>query len=197
MLDAPRFHALWLRLGVRADPATAFAFLQTAYAEPHRHYHTASHIRDFLSRFHDVRELAERPDEVEAAIWFHDAVYDTHASDNEERSAKAAGEWMASPANVVELILATKHDREPATRDGALLVDLDLSILAADTDAFDAYDRAIRLEYAWVPAAAYAAGRSKVLQSFLDRPSIYRLPMFRERWEAAARSNLERAIRRL
>jgi predicted metal-dependent HD superfamily phosphohydrolase len=36
--------------------------------------------------------------------------------------------------------------------------------------------------------------RRAILQSFLDRPSIYGTPVYRERFEAKARENLARAI---
>jgi predicted metal-dependent HD superfamily phosphohydrolase len=97
---------------------------------------------------------------------------------------------------VTRLILCTKHDRPPRTPDGRLIVDVDLSILGQGPDVFDAYDAAIRREYAHVPDAAFAAGRAAVLRRFLDRPTIYATKFFQQRYERPARENLQRAIAR-
>ena len=199
-----RFRALWQRLKARGDPARLFAQLASAYAEPRRAYHNAHHIADCLEQLDSARALAQRPDEVETAMWFHDAVYDPRAKDNEARSAAWAVQALAeaeiandNAERVAALILATKHDREPDGADGALLLDVDLSILGREPEAFAAYDRAIRKEYAWVPEADYRAGRAAILESFLRRPVIYRTEFFRNRLEAQARDNLQSCIARL
>lgn len=179
------------------------ATLELFYNSPDRTYHNLTHIHSCLAEFEAVRSLAENAVAMKIAIWFHDVIYDTHAHDNEERSADFAREALqklgadeAFVNNVVELILATKHN-QPVSGDAALLVDIDLAILGKPTDEFDRYDTAIRQEYHWVSEEAYRAGRSKVLQSFLDRPSIYQTDHFRTQYEAQARINLARAIRRL
>jgi predicted metal-dependent HD superfamily phosphohydrolase len=204
MLDAARFAGLVRRLGGARAAAPSFDGLIAAYAEPHRAYHDVNHVDDCLTKFDAARDLAERPDEVEAAIWFHDAVYDPKAKDNEERSAERAAEALSAAGvdsevlrRVVSLILATKHDREPFGPDEALLIDVDLSILGRAPEVFAAYDAAIRQEYAWVPDGQYRAGRRAVLQRLLDRPAIYVTAYFRDRYEEQARRNLTAAIDRL
>ena len=202
MLDSQRLQQLWSRIGA-GDSTTVFALLRGAYDEPHRVYHNAAHICDCLTQFDRARVSAERPDEVEVAIWFHDAVYDPHAKDNEERSAGCASVELSNAraaADLIErvrrMILDTRHDGEPATSDGRLLVDIDLSILGRDPEVFDAYDRAIRREYDWVPEAAFRAARAKILEGFLSRSAIFRTPVFQE-MEDRARRNLEKAVRLL
>jgi predicted metal-dependent HD superfamily phosphohydrolase len=59
---------------------------------------------------------------------------------------------------------------------------------------FDGYEAAVRKEYAWVPEAAWIAGRSAVLRSFLNRPFIYLSEEFRDRFEAQARENIRRSL---
>ncbi|WP_019585468.1 HD domain-containing protein [Deinococcus apachensis] len=179
-------------------PAEAFAL--PFYAQPHRAYHNADHVRAVLHAL-DARGLLTPA--LALAAWGHDLVYDPRASDNEERSAKVFGEWLReqdlSPElgeEVRRLILATRHDAPPTTRDEALLVDADLSILGADSRMFAAYDSAIRQEYAFVPEEAYRAGRARVLQSFLDRERIFTTPEFAG-LEAQARVNLASALERL
>ena len=197
MLDPSRFDALWSRLGGKGDASSLFWQLLAAYSESHRAYHNTLHIADCLKQFDGARTLAERPDEVEAALWFHDAVYDPRASDNEERSAawaeqalRQAGVDSDRVKRIVALILATKHNVEPHSRDCELLLDIDLSILGREPEVFEEYDRAIRKEYDWVRDESYRAGRVKVLRSFLDRPVIYRTELFRRQFEARARRNL-------
>jgi predicted metal-dependent HD superfamily phosphohydrolase len=152
----------------------------------------------------EVTGECEDADAVEAAIWFHDAVYDATRPDNEARSAdlaerqlRAMGAAEAFVVKVHDLILDTRHTSAPTSSDGRWLVDIDLSILGGEADAYDEYDRAIRLEYAHVPEEAYRVGRASVLRSFLARPAIYLTDYFRDRYEAAARENLARSIRGL
>lgn len=193
---------MWTAIGARGEGRDTLARLRAAYDEPHRAYHTAAHIDACLRLAEErtVRALAEHPAEVEAALWFHDAVYDTHASDNEERSARwaeqalgAAGVAPEVVARVASHVRATK-DHEPDSQDGELVVDIDLSILGEAPAVFARFEEEIRREYAWVDAPLYAAGRARVLARFRDRPFIYRTPLFRERYEAQARANLDASI---
>jgi predicted metal-dependent HD superfamily phosphohydrolase len=143
-----------------------------------RHYHTRQHLDECLTQFHDYRGLAKRPEEIEIAIWFHDAIYDTYRSDNEKKSALWAGEYLASAGvnrntvkRVTNMILATKT-HETNDPDSALMVGINLAILDAPPNVFERYDRAIRLEYAWVPEAAIPFG-SHTGTGGLSRASIH------------------------
>ena len=200
-LDQKRWDALWTRLGAQGSGRSIFAHLNSAYAEPNRAYHTADHIRDCLTQLDRARELAQRPDEVEAALWFHDAVYVPGAPDNEDRSARlaqtallACGVSLEVARRVAELVLATRHLTIPQEPDAQLLCDIDLSILGREWEAFDEFERRIRQEYDWVPEAVYRSTRSEILSGFLRRRSIYQTEQFRERYERPARANLEHAL---
>lgn len=184
--------------------AEALERLREAYDEPARAYHNALHIGSCLAMLDDpeVAALATHLAEVEAAIWFHDAVYDTHARDNEERSAAlaeeclvAAGVARAVVERVTDHVLATR-DHAARSADAALVVDVDLSILGADAATFEGFEQEIRREYAWVEPEAYAAGRTAVLRRFLERPAIYATALFRDRFEQRARVNLTSALER-
>lgn len=176
--------------------------LLARYAEPQRKYHTLQHLQECLALFDEVRALAEHPAEVEMALWFHDAIYEVKGSGNEERSAAWAFEALlaagvdAGPAALVrDLVLVTRHSGSPVSVDEQVLVDIDLSILGADTPRFDEYERQIRAEYSYVPGFLFRRKRKQILQSFLDRPAIYSTAVLRDRLEARARENLGRAIR--
>ena len=203
-LDQQRWLELWSRLGAQGSGASVFAQLTAAYAEPGRAYHTAEHIRDCLAELDLTLDLAQHPDEVEAALWFHDAVYLPGASDNEGQSAELARTALsmgAVPREVTDrtaaLVLATRHASVPSSPDEQLICDIDLSVLGREPEIFDAFERRIRREYAWVPEPTYRRERSAVLSGFLRRRSIYQTDQFRHRYEASARANLQRLLDQL
>jgi predicted metal-dependent HD superfamily phosphohydrolase len=196
--------ALLAPFGVRADAAhAAFHDLAAAYSGAGRFYHNLDHIRQVLAVIDGARELAANLPAVRLAAWLHDVVYDTHAADNEARSATYAGRVLAALdlprdliAQVQALILATK-DHRAADADSALLLDADLSTLGSEYDQYRRYARAIRREYAWVPEAEYRSGRAKVLESFLRRERIYHTQPLFAALEAQARRNLAAELRDL
>lgn len=203
-LDRRRWTGLWNRLGARGDGFSTLSALEAAYAGPARTYHTAEHIRDCLAQFDLSRHTARRPDEVEAAIWFHDAVYLPGAADNEDRSARLsqtsltdAGAPLDVARRIAELVLTTQHLAVAEEPDAALLCDIDLSILGRTPETFDQFERRIRQEYAWVPERVYRSARAEILEGFLRRRSIYQTAFFRQRNEVQARANLERGLKEL
>jgi len=147
---------------------------------------------------------AEHPSDLAIALWFHDAIYDTRASDNEEQSAKwACAVLLQASASqevadrVRALVLITRHNVEPATEDERLLLDLDLSILGAPQERFDEYETQIRFEYSWVPEEDFCRARARILREFIARPRLYRTRYFQAQFEARARENLARSLARL
>ncbi|HTO06862.1 MAG TPA: N-methyl-D-aspartate receptor NMDAR2C subunit [Myxococcota bacterium] len=197
------WHGAWRALRVTPAPGL-LARLEACYREPHRAYHTLQHLDECFARLAEAQSLAPHLAEVRIALWFHDAVYETRASDNEEASARWARESLEAArapaeaaARVAELVLATRHAALPAGPDAQLLVDVDLSILGADEPRFDEYERQVRREYDWVAEDAFRAGRARVLESFLARPAIYATPWFAGRLEQRARANLRRSLRAL
>lgn len=203
-LDGARFMALCARMAPSLDPSPAFVSLERAHAEPHRAYHNAEHIVECLERFDEVAGEAERPDEVEFAIWLHDAVYKSRGGDSEALSAEWAvrllTEGGAEPRaieRVEAMILATKHAADPPFADAALMLDIDLSILGREPERFDRYERDVRREYRWVPGPLFRSKRREMLVAFVGRESLYSTQSFRDRFEAQARANLARSIAQL
>jgi predicted metal-dependent HD superfamily phosphohydrolase len=205
--DLERLRARWRDLvGAFGVPEGAagevFADLAARYSEPARSYHTLRHVAEILDTLDGLRDQAREPAALRFAAWFHDAVYDTHARDNEERSAELAARVLGAlpiPGETVpaarHLILLTRdHHADPADRDGQLFLDADLAILGAAPERYAAYSRAIRREYAWVPDEAYRAGRRQVLEGFLRRERIYHLDRMYAALEAPARRNLAAEI---
>ena len=191
----------WRALGIDAPDLALCAELQRRYGEPQRHYHTMQHLGECLAWFEREKALAERPGEVALALWFHDAIYDVHAHDNEALSAdwareavRAAGASDEAAERIHLLVMATRHDAVPEGRDAELLIDIDLSILGAEPARFAEYERQVHAEYAFVPAEVRLPRRRAILQRFLDRDAIYATPRMHALLEDRARTNLQQSI---
>ena len=191
-------------------PAACADAVVAAWSSPPRAYHDLVHLAEVLAEFAAAAARApwRRPREVYWALACHDAIYVAGARDNEARSADLAddlaGRYLPADldrAVVRALILATA--RHGALADVALdddtarMLDCDLAILGAAPARFDAYDAAIAVEHAHVPAAAYRAGRRGFLAGLVAAPRIFCSADGHARLDAAARSNLSRAIARL
>lgn len=200
-LDQARWTVLWARLGAQGTGQSTFNQLEAAYADLARAYHNTRHLLNCLQEFDRNQMLAARADEVEAALWFHDAVYAPGRSDNEAASARLAEATLSihsvaadSAQRVAALVLATRHLSLSNDSDAQLVCDVDLSILGREAGEFDEFEDLIRREYAWVPEPIYRTSRAAVLSGFLRRPSIYQSAPFVKRYERQARQNLERAV---
>jgi predicted metal-dependent HD superfamily phosphohydrolase len=134
---------------------------------------------------------------VTMAAFFHDAVYDPHAGDNEHQSAALAVRvlhelgWDEFRARAVgTLIEATARHETTDDADRAVLLDADLAVLGSEPAAYQAYVTGVRAEYAHVDTPSWRTGRAAVLRSFLDRPRLYSTSLATTRWEARARANM-------
>ncbi len=203
-LNPERWEKLWRVAAKKFTPSEYFHQLVVMYSEPHRRYHNQHHIADCLAEFDHVRSFAVDPTAVELAIWFHDAVYDPRAGDNEERSAELAKHWLKEfHADVLladavgRLVLATKQHDGSMHGDAPLLVDVDLSILGQPPERFWEYERQIREEYVWVDELVFASKRAEILKGFLARERIYQTDFFFHSLEVQARENLKASVQRL
>ncbi|MEU6817599.1 hypothetical protein [Streptomyces sp. NPDC046860] len=184
--------------GEGPDPAPYARNLIARWQEPQRRYHTLAHLTAVLDRVDALAEHADDPDVVRLAAWFHDAVYLPERSENEERSARLAERALteaglpeAKVAEVARLVrLTVGHDPAGDDRDGQVLCDADLAVLASAPSAYAAYAAEIREEYHFVPNDAFHEGRSAVLRQLLDLPKLFHTPYGAEHWEATARWNL-------
>lgn len=200
------FRAAWdeisWALGVPLDPRSRDALL-ARYRDPARAYHSIDHVEAMLRHLDGLRGLAVRPAEVACAILFHDAIQEPGVAGDEHRSAELAREVLAEagadPAaidRIAAMIEATAGHHAPPSSDAALLLDLDLAILAAEPAVFDRYEDAIRAEYSAIDDAAFARGRAAFVERMLARPRLYARDETHARWDARARANLRRSIRR-
>lgn len=199
-LAAAQFDDALAECGAQKPGTEVFNRLLDCYREDTRHYHNLEHIGHCLEGFSHFRSHAQHPAQVILALWFHDAVYNPKAKDNEAQSAQMArdelsglGVESSSTEQICAHVMATR-DHKAEHPDAHLVIDLDLAILAASPSRYDRFEAEIRQEFAHVPGFLFRMGRKKVLKHFLNRKHIFALPFTRERWEAAARANLRRAI---
>ena len=175
--------------------------LRQRWSEPQRAYHTMDHLGEVL-RVIDELEVAGEPVTdprvLRLAAWYHDAVYDPRAADNEEASAALARAELPSiglaPARVervAALVLVTRDHDPGADPDAKVLCDADLAVLARSPDGYADYAGAVRREYAFVPDDAWRRGRAALLASLLARDALYTTPTQRSRAEDRARRNLQ------
>lgn len=208
-LDALQRTWVWHLQPDGIEPVAAYPVfdrLVAAHAEPHRHYHTLEHVAEVLRVVGRLGADLPNLRAVQLAVWFHDAVYDPKAKDNEAQSAAMAERELTAldvPADTVkrvsDLIRSTAHfsGGDFTGPDFDVLHDADLAILGAAEARYRRYADDVRREYAWVPDADYRAGRTKVLESFLNRQHIYRIEVMRAEGDEPARRNLRDEIGRL
>lgn len=202
------FRVMRWGLGLGDDAAACEALL-AHYDEPHRAYHTGAHVQACLRLYDGVRGLAWRGSEVECALLYHDAIYDPKARDNEEKSAALAREDLLRAgcaedviARIERAILATRTheldagpgDDPRALADVALVLDLDLAVLATDLDTYRVYSEGVRSEHAHVSDALYRVGRGAFLRGILARQRWYWTEELYARFEARARANVAREL---
>lgn len=174
------------------------------WAEPHRRYHDVAHLQGVLDAIDELAGFAADPDAVRLAAWYHDAVY-AGAPDDEENSALLAEYELVVLAVDVPLVaevgrlvrLTVEHNPEPADRNGQVLSDADLAVLALAPAEYRSNTAKVRAEYGHVSDADFRAGRARVIESLLAGPALYRTPEGRRLWEDAARRNLTAELRSL
>ncbi|WP_313673663.1 metal-dependent phosphohydrolase [Mycolicibacterium sp.] len=175
-----------------------------AWSEPHRTYHSLTHLGDILSRVDELAADADEPDAVRLAAWYHDAVYQG-LPDDEERSAQRAERDLSglgvAPGMVDEVArlvrMTVSHDPAPGDRNAAVLSDADLASLALPAGRYRRNSVAIRAEYPHIPDEVFRKGRIQVLAALLDAPAVFRTDHGRREWEAAARDNMRAELAEL
>lgn len=173
------------------------------WSQAHRYYHDRVHLLSVLEAIDQLAKGKVHSEELmqlQLAAWFHDAVYDG-TSEDEFKSAVLARELLegiissASVARISELVMLTaSHDPAESNVLGRILCDADLEVLARPQPAYERYAQAIYQEYAHLPQSVLAAGRIKILSALVSKASIYGTQDGRERWELAARANLNREL---
>lgn len=219
MSDEIELRGAWAVVAARGDgpaglAADLFDDVVGRHRQAHRRYHGVRHVvwvvRHVLGLAATIGGPVDGPGDAPvdrpralAAAFFHDAVYDPVAADNEARSALLACRQLGRlgwPADAAEAVAADirataghvadegAHGVVDVTR--AVLLDADLAVLGSDPAAYQAYATGVRGEYGHLDDAAWRAGRSAVLTNLLGRDRLYRTDAAFARWESRARANL-------
>ena len=201
-MNQSRFVELWNRAAGFKDPQSECIYnkLNTLYCEPHRFYHTGEHIDLCLRNMDSALDVLGQSDIVELAIWFHDVVYDTGSTDNEERSAL----WFQQFANgvlsediidkVVNCINSTTHRNMPQSAESQFMVDVDLSGFGQDWEGFIKDGEKVRQESSHLSNNAYISSQIKFMNNLLNREKIYSTNYFNSLLESNARENIGRQL---
>ena len=183
-----------------SEPQKIFNKLIAAYSEKQRAYHTLQHLYECLILLESIRSDLNDANAVELALWFHDAIYDPQAKDNELKSAELFGRYMAQDLSVEIVkkikrwIIATQKHTSTDELDLQFLLDIDLAILAASPERFEEYEQQIQQEYAWVDPDVYSIKRKEVLAHFYQTESLYQTEYFQQNFEQRARRNLKEIL---
>ena len=179
--------------------------LVRAYSGGSRFYHNLGHVQEVLQKIEELRSLAGDFPAIQLAAWFHDAIYDPTAKDNEEKSARYATEVLASLGlpevtidRVSQMIVATKyHQAASEDIDSQILLDADLAILGEENTEYRFYAVGIRREYSWLSDAEYCQRRIQFLHKILQRKRIYFTESLFAVLEQRARQNMRLEIEAL
>jgi len=175
--------------------------IEKSYSDTKRHYHTLTHLQNMLLQLSEVKSNILNWDAVLFSLYYHDLIYNSLKSNNEEKSAEVAAERMIRlelPLALIDhcknQILATKLHQKSEDNDTNYFLDADLSILGQSWEKYVDYYKNVRKEYAIYPDLIYKPGRKKVLQHFLSMERIFKTEYFRQKLEATAKENLKKEL---
>lgn len=165
--------------------AKAYAYLLEQWTQPHRVYHSLKfHLIPLL---HGIEEMDFDCTSNDAfkkllvlAAWWHDAVHELGAKDNEERSAEVFNHYCKGIVGPIErewvsnCILATKNHMPTGNGLTDTFLTLDLAPLhSTDVNEIHKYESRIYAEYRQLyTPLQYAEGRLEFLHSMLNHPFV-------------------------
>lgn len=197
------FEAYWHQaLGVKLQSRLTRSTLRSVlrrYREPQRSYHDLAHLDQILLLAQ--QQQWTHPKDSVLALFYHDAIYDPLRQDNEQQSAHLAeaqlSSWLTDVrvARIKGWILATQQHICPENdRDLAQILDIDRSILAAESQVYDAYALHIRQEYAHIEDERFQHYRKAFLNQMLCRSHLFCTDILGIDAESRARQNIQREL---
>lgn len=179
-----------------------WAEIERKYSDKKRYYHTLNHLESLFQQLTEIKPQIKDWDVVLFSLYYHDVIYNSLKSDNEQKSAELAEKRMKSIGISLEIIerckaqiMATKAHFSSEIEDTNFFTDADLSVLGQSWEMYSEYYRNVRKEYAIYPDLIYNAGRKKVLKHFLAMERIFNTDYFYLKFEKQARVNLEKELK--
>ena len=182
------------------------------WSSPDRHFHNLKHAINMLARVDELADESHDPDVMRLAAWYHGCVFSSAKEQTYRRNggedevasaAYAAGDLHrlglpdATVDRICALILSLKrHSLPPNDIDALALNDADLGALAVEPQQYKRYRQLVRQEYAHIPTEDYLRARLTIITRLLDREMLFSSPLG-QRWERAARQNLQAEKQRL
>jgi predicted metal-dependent HD superfamily phosphohydrolase len=175
--------------------------IEKNYSSKKRHYHTLHHLDNLITQLTEVKNEIQNWNAILFTLYYHDIVYNSLKSDNEEKSAELAEKRLnqisVSP-DTIELcknqILATQSHIKSTDSDTNYFTDADLSILGQNWETYSLYYKNVRKEYSIYPDLVYNSGRKKVLNHFLSMDKIFKTDFFYKKFERQAKQNIQKEI---
>lgn len=218
--------AISLGLSVRHPE---FVAVMSRWEEVHRHYHTVEHLTRclmWMDAWHAdcsnqrlleiINPKSTAPilpvtyfASVVMALFYHDAIYDVHAKDNEEQSAQLAlreltpsgdgimiGKIMEGIYNLIDI---TKHNgRKPISLQEKLIIDADLSSFGGSAEEYKTNSKNIRKEYLWVDLDTFQKNRLAFLEKlYKSKEPLFHTDFARRSLNATAMLNIGAEITQL
>jgi predicted metal-dependent HD superfamily phosphohydrolase len=175
--------------------------IEKNYSNKKRHYHTLQHLANLMAQLTEVKGEIRNWETILFTLYYHDIIYNSLKSDNEEKSAEVAEKRMKQISvsnDTIELcknqILATKSHVKSADTDTNYFTDADLSVLGQDWETYSVYCKNVRKEYSIYPDFVYNLGRKKVLNHFLSMDRIFKTDFFHKKFEKQSKQNLQKEI---
>ena len=167
------------------------------YSSKKRPYHSLQHLDILLAQLNEVKGEIQNWETILFTLYYHDIVYNSLKSDNEEKSSELAEKRMKQISVSIDTIehckkqiLATKSHIKSTDSDTNYFTDADLSILGHTWELYSLYYKNVRKEYSVYPDLVYNPGRKKVLNHFLKMDRIFKTDFFYNKFEIQAKQNL-------
>jgi len=167
-------------LGVLTEFALniTYAEIKEKYSEPHRYYHTFTHIEFLIKKINEFFGkgliIKEERDILILTALFHDIIYNPQKTDNELQSvnflkSKMFTKMTPEIQKVCDIILATKSHNKTGDKLTDMFCGLDMWYLTNGTfiEIFED-ERKIFKEYQFVDYDTYKMERCKFLQQVIN-----------------------------